>query len=137
MCAIHIGIGHDDYLVIAQFAGAVIGAKAGPQSLTEIRQLLIGRQLFTAGIGNIEDFSAQWQYSLILAVAGLLGRAAGRISFNDKQLRSRCCAARTIRQLTRQAQFTGGAFAIDLLFLAAAQAFLCTVDNPFQQFGSL
>jgi hypothetical protein len=52
---------------------------------------------------DVEDFSSQGQDRLVLAVAALLGRAAGRVALDDEQFRQRWILFLAIGQLAGQA----------------------------------
>ena len=103
MGAVDVGVGHDDDLVVAQlvdreFVGADAGAERGDQ-----RADLLGRQhLVHARALDVEDLSAQRQDGLELAVAALLGRAAGGIALDDEQFRFGRIALLAIGELAGQ-----------------------------------
>ena len=87
MGTVDIGVGHDDDLVVAQLADVeIIAADAGAKRGDERADLGGGQHLVEAGALDIEDLAAQRQHRLVLAVARLLGRAAGRIALDDEQL---------------------------------------------------
>ena len=72
MCAINIGIGHDDDPLVTQ-AVLVIGlARATAERLAEIADLLIGPHFLRCGRGDVEDFTAQGQDRLDFAHTRLL-----------------------------------------------------------------
>src|SRR3546814_13702449 len=52
---------------------------------------------------DVEDFSAQRQHRLVLAVAALLGRAAGRVTLDDEQLAERRVLFLAVGELAGQA----------------------------------
>src|ERR1700755_1116094 len=85
MRAVDVGVGHDDDARIAQILFAVLRQRAGADRLHQVGELGIGGELVLGGGGDVEDFSAQREDSLGLAVARLLGAAAGRVALDDEQ----------------------------------------------------
>ncbi len=88
MRAVDVGIGHDDDAGVAQILLAVMRAGAAADRLHQVGKLRIGGELVLGGGRDVEDLAAQRQDSLGLAVARLLGAAAGRVTLDDEQLRA-------------------------------------------------
>src|SRR3546814_4451081 len=77
VAAVHIGVGHDDDLVVAQLVDVeLVAADAGAERGDQGADLLRGQHLVEARPLDVEDLAAQRQNRLVLAVAALLGRAA-------------------------------------------------------------
>ncbi len=121
-------------LVVAQLVGVeVVTPDAGTERRDERSDLLAAEHAIEAGALDIEDLAAQRQHRLVLAVAPLLGRAAGRIALHDEQLRAVHGRARTVGELAGQAQLAGGRGAGDLLVLAPLQPLLGPLQHELQQ----
>ena len=103
MGAVHVGVGHDDDLVVAQLVQVeVIAADAGAQGGDQ-RADFVGRQhAVETGALHVQDLAAQGQDGLEGPVAALLGRAAGRIALDDEQLRLGRVALLAVGQLAGQ-----------------------------------
>ncbi len=87
MGAVHVRVGHDDDLVVAQLREVeVVAADAGAEGGDERADLLGGEHLVEAGALHVEDLAAQGQHRLEGAVAALLGGAAGRVTLDQEQL---------------------------------------------------
>ena len=77
MRAVDVGVGHDDDLVIAQFAQIELVADAGTECGDQRADLLARQHLVDAGAFHVEDLAAQGEHGLEGPVARLLGAAAG------------------------------------------------------------
>ena len=87
MRTIHIGIGHNDDFVVAQFIGIkVFAADAGAERSDQRRDLIARKHFVKAGALDIEDFAAQRQNRLVLSVAALLSRTTRRVPLDNKKL---------------------------------------------------
>ena len=83
--AVDVCVRHDDDLVVAQLAQVeVVAADAGAERGDERTDLLAGQHFVESRAFHVQDLAAQWQYGLELAVAALLGGAAGRVAFDDE-----------------------------------------------------
>ena len=112
MRAVDVGVGHDDDLVIAQLVDIeVVAADAGAERRDQRADLLARQHLVEARALDVEDLAAQRQHRLELAVAALLGGAAGRIALDDEDLRLRGVALLAIGELAGQAGDVERAFA--------------------------
>ena len=109
-------------------------AGAASQGLNKIAQLLISGELVARGAGDVENFAAQRQHRLAGAVARLFGRSARRIALDDEEFGSLRRIVRAIRELSRQPQLARRGLARDILFGAAARAFLGAFDRPIEEF---
>ena len=99
--------------------------------------MLVGRQLFAAGAGNVEDLAAQGQDRLVGAVARLFGGATGRIAFDDEKLSAGSGILGAVGELAGQTELSNGGLAADFLFLAAAKTFLGPFYDPIEQLFGL
>ena len=120
--AVDIGVGHDDDLVVAQIVRAPVLAGAAAEGGDQVGQLLVAGELVGGGRGDVEDLAAQRQHRLGLAVARLLGRAAGRIALDDEDLGALARVAGAVGELAGQAQLAGRGLAADLLACAFVRA---------------
>jgi hypothetical protein len=117
--AVHVGVGHDDDAVVAQLgdvevvvAGGAAGlADAGAQGGDQREDFIAGQQLFVAGFFHVQDLAAQRQDRLELAVAALLGGAAGGVALDDVDLAQRGVFFLAVGQLAGQAHAVEHAFA--------------------------
>src|SRR6266566_1734315 len=105
---IHVGIGHDNNLVITQFAKiesafAVAIANACAHGRNHGADFVVLKDLVQPRFLDVYELAANRQNGLKLSVAALLGRAAGGITFDDVQLRIRRVAVGAIGQFARQA----------------------------------
>ena len=102
--AVHVGVGHDDDLVIAQLRQIEVVANASSQRADDVRHLLRRQHLVDAGPLHVEDFTSDRQHRLILALAPLLGRPTGRVALDDEHLGIDRIAILALRQSARQPQ---------------------------------
>src|ERR1700730_4885265 len=137
MGAVDVGVGHDDDTAVAQILVLVVDAGAAAERLDEIGKLLVLRQLVLAGRRHVEDFSAQRQDGLRAAVARLLGGAAGGIALDDENLGTVGGAIGAVGEFSRQAQLSHRGLARNILFLAAADALIGTLDHEVEQLVGL
>ncbi len=115
-----------------KFKAVVSFADACSYSGDDIADLLAGDDLYQLGFLYVQDLSAQRKDCLENAVAALLGRTAGRVSFHYEDLRFLGVALLAVGQFAGQAGLGERAFAAGQVFGAAgglaglggAQAFL-------------
>ena len=90
MRAVHIGICHDDDLVIAQFCDVKIISvpfgKTASEGVDHRFDLRVCQDLVDRCFFDIQDLAAYGQDRLVVPVSCGLGRTAGRVSLNDKNL---------------------------------------------------
>src|SRR4051812_35293987 len=101
MGAVDVGIGHDDDTGVAQILLAVMRERAAADRLHQVGKLGIGGELVLGGGRDVEDFSAQGKDRLGLAVARLLGAAAGRVALDDEQFGAFLRAVGAVGELPR------------------------------------
>ena len=141
--AIDVGIGHDDDAAVAALGEVLIFADADADGGDHAADFFVGENFVFARFVGVDDFAAQGEDRLILAHPATLGRAAGRITFDEVQFALVDVAAGAIAELAGQAAAGEGAFAIaDQFFLLAGgdaglgreQAF---VDDRLRDLGIL
>ena len=75
---VHIGIRHDDHLMVSQFADIIITlANTGTEGGNDHFDLFILQHLVETGFLHIKHFSTQRQDGLIFPVSALFGRTTG------------------------------------------------------------
>ncbi|OPY78127.1 MAG: hypothetical protein A4E70_02447 [Syntrophus sp. PtaU1.Bin005] len=110
MGTVHIGIGHDDDLVVADPADVVILLPdPRPQGRNHGLDFLVLKHLVEAGLLHIQDFSPQGQDSLVAAITPLLGGTSRRIPLHEINLASGRVPFLAVRQLSRQRPHLQGA----------------------------
>ena len=137
MGAVDVGVGHDDDAAVAQILVLVVDAGAAAERLDEVGELLVLGQLVLAGRRHVEDLAAQRQDGLRTAIARLLGRAAGAVALDDKNLGAVGGAVGAVGEFSRQAQLSHRGLARNILFLAAAQPLLGALDHEVEQLVGL
>ncbi len=101
---VDVRIGHENNLVIAQFSRVeIVLADAGAKRGNDGANFLVPQHFVVARLFDVEDFSLEREDRLILAVASLLRRAAGRFALDHEQLAPRRIALLAIGKFSRQA----------------------------------
>ena len=100
--AVHVGVGHDDHLVVARLLDVELLADAGADRGDQRPDLLVREHLVDAVLLDVDDLAAQRQDRLGVAVAALLGRAAGGVALDDEDLGQRGVAHRAVGELAGQ-----------------------------------
>ena len=124
MRAVDVGVGHDDDLLVAQVLDREARAGLHPHRQREVGELLVRRQLRGGGAEHVEDLAPQRQHGLGLAVARLLGRAAGRVALDEEELGALAGGARAVGELAGQPQLLDRSLALGLLLGAEAYPLL-------------
>src|SRR3546814_10895565 len=101
--AIDVGVGHDYDAVIAQLVYVEVRPYAVTQSRDQGCDLFAGYQAVETRFFHVQHFAPQGQNSLELAVAALLGRAAGRVTLDDVNFAQGGLFFLAVGQLARQA----------------------------------
>ena len=102
MCTIHIGIGHNDDLVIPQFADIKVFMDTGTESRDHRLDFFIRIDLIQSCLFHIQDLTAQRQDSLgRTASCGFCASACG-ITLYDIDLTVSRILIRTVCQFTGQ-----------------------------------
>ena len=117
MATVHIGIGHDDYLVITnlfqvQRLRVVLCTHRYTHGTEDILDFLAFENLVVHGLLHIQNLTTQWEDSLIITVASLLCRTAGRVSLDEEKLALRRVFRRTIGQFARKSATRKRRFAL-------------------------
>src|SRR3546814_19492365 len=81
----------------------LVAADAGAQRGDQRADLVRGQHAVEARAFDVEDLAPQRQHRLVLAVAALLGRAAGRVALDDEQLAERRVLFLAVGELAGQA----------------------------------
>ena len=104
MCAVNIGIGHDDDAMVAGCIAVVIFADVRANCRNEARNGVARKRTVQASAFDVQNLTAQGQNRLVFAVARLLGRTACGIALDDEDFRQRGIFARAVGKLTRHAE---------------------------------
>src|SRR5207253_4297822 len=110
--AVHVGVGHDDDLVVAGVVDLEALAHAGADRRDDGPDLLVGEDLVDARLLDVQDLASQREDRLEAAVAALLGRAARRVALDQVELGEPGVAD------TAVGQFAGEQPAFEAAFLA-------------------
>ena len=86
MGAVDVGVGHHDDLVVAGVLEVELLVDAGADRGDQRLDHLVVEDLVDPALLDVDDLAAQRQHRLGVAVAALLGRAAGRVALDDEQL---------------------------------------------------
>ena len=100
--AVDVGVAHDDDLVVPQLLEVELLADAGADRRDQRLDLVVGEDLVDAVLLGVDDLAAQGQDRLDVAVAALLGRAAGRVALDHEQLGQGRVPHRAVGELARQ-----------------------------------
>ena len=104
MCTIHIGICHDDDLVIAQLGDieivAVALGKSAAKGINHGLDLGVGQYFVNAGFLHVQDLTADRKDGLIHTVSGSLCTAARRITLYDEDLTLGGISGLAVRQFS-------------------------------------
>ena len=99
---VHVGVRHQDHLVVAQLLEVELLADAGADRRDQRLDLLVREHLVDAVLLDVDDLAAQRQHGLRVAVARLLAAAAGRVALHDEELRQRRVLDGAVGELARQ-----------------------------------
>ena len=104
MGTVHIGIRHDDDLVIAQLGNieivAVALGKSAAEGVDHGLDLCIGKHFIDTGFLHIQDLTADRKNGLIHTVSRCLGTAARRIALYDENLTFGGISGLAVRQFS-------------------------------------
>src|SRR5262249_8659330 len=117
--AVHVGVRHQDDLVVTQLREVeLLRADARAHRRDEQTDFIVGDNLVVPRLLRVDDLAAQRQDRLRLAIASLLGRAAGGIALDEEELAILWVALRAVGQLGRQSLVIAPALARQLARLA-------------------
>ncbi len=104
MCTVHIGIGHNNNLVIAKLCNIKIISisfrKSAAKCIDHRLDLRIGKHLVNTCLFNIQNLTSNRKDCLIITVSGCLCRTACGISLYDKDLTLGRISSLTVCQLS-------------------------------------
>ena len=102
--SVHVGVGHQDDLAVAQLGGIeIVLADAGAERRDHGANFFVAQHLVVTGFLYVEDFALQRQDGLEAAIAALLGGATGGFALDQKQFAAFRLAFGTIGQLAGKA----------------------------------
>ena len=101
MQAVGIRVGQNTNLVIAQ-ASKIGAGGIHTNGQRDVVYFLGGQYLTGVDLPRVQNFSAQGHDGLKFSVSSLLGGAASRVTFHQKQFRSGGILAGAVRQFARQ-----------------------------------
>ena len=102
--AVHVGIGHDDDLAVADLGGVeIVLADARAQRGDHGADFFVAQHLVVARLFDVENFALERQNRLEAAVAALFGRAAGRFALHQEQFATLRIFLLAIGQFVRHA----------------------------------
>src|SRR5437763_858672 len=102
VAAVHVGIRHQDDLVVAQFLDVELVVDAGADRRDHGGDLLRREHLVEARLLDVEDLAAQGKDRLRAPIAALLRRPACGVSLDDVELALLGVALLAVSQLARQ-----------------------------------
>ena len=117
MGTVHVGISHNNNLVVADFIKVKILTDAGTERCNNRLEFLIAEYLVEPGLFDVQHLSPQRQNCLRLTVAPLLCGTACRITFYNVDLAFFRVFGRTVGEFSRQPEAVKTAF--------SAGRFLC------------
>ena len=102
MCAVNIGIGHDDNLVIPELLLVEVVRNACAERHYNGAELIVADNLVESALFNVEHFSPKGKNRLDSSVSSLFGGAACGVSLNDEKLCYRGVLFRAVGKLSGQ-----------------------------------
>ena len=100
--AVDVGVGRHHDLVVPGALDVELVVDAGPDRRDQRLDLVVGEDLVDAALLDVDDLAAQRQHRLGVAVAGLLGGAAGGIALDHEDLGQARVLDRAVGELARQ-----------------------------------
>ncbi len=113
MRAVHVGVGHQHNVVIAQAAEVKVLANICAQCRNQRLNFLVAQRLVEARLLNVENLAAQRENGLEAAVAPLFGRAACAVTLHNVDFALLGVAARAVGQLAGEREALQRALADD------------------------
>ena len=103
MRAVHVGVGHDDDLVVAQLAEVeLVAPDAGAERGDQRADLLAAEHPVEPRPLDVQDLAAQRQHRLVRPAPPLLRRAAGAVALDEEDLGLRRVLLLAVGELARQ-----------------------------------
>ena len=115
MGAVHIGVRHDDDLVVAQLGLVKILPQAGAQGGDHRLELVVAVDLVRPGLLHVEHLAPERQDGLETGVPPLLGGAPCGVALHDIDFGEGWVALVAVGQLTRKGGALQGILAPDVL----------------------
>ena len=128
MRAVHVGVGHDDDLVVAGLVGVEAAdgfaalADAGAYGGDERSDFFVGEDLVEAGLLGVDQLASEREDGLVAAVAALFGGAAGRVALDEVDFADLGVALGAVGELAGEAAAGEGALADGFAGLAGGLA---------------
>jgi len=134
VCAVDVGVGHDDDLAVPRAVQVERPPRPGADHLQDRGALGVVQHVGDRGLLNVQDLAADRQQRLVVRRAGQLGGAEGTVPLDDEQLGAADVGAAAVGQLGGQ---RGGLesvlAALGLLVGAGADPRLHLGDDLVQQ----
>ena len=108
--AIHVSVGHEHDLAIAEFLNVELVVNAGAQGSDNGLDLVVFQHLVQAGFFHIEDLAPQRQNRLIHGVPTTFGRTAGGVALHNVELGFGWVLGPAVRKLAGESAQVGGGF---------------------------
>src|SRR5436190_6770056 len=102
VCAIDVGVGHDDDPVVAKLGRVEALADPRTESDDQRADVLAREDLVEARLLDVEQLAPERQDGLVAPVPALLGRAAGRVTLDEIELAPSRVTLLAVRQLARK-----------------------------------
>ena len=117
MATVHVSIGHDDDLVIAELREVqchtvLFGADGHAESSIDVTDLFALEDLVLHRLLHVEDLTTQREDRLELTVTTLLSRTTCRVTLDEEELREDGILRGAVGELTRQATTREGGLAL-------------------------
>ena len=113
--AVHVGVGHNDHLVVAQLALVKLLPQAGAQGGDDGGELVVAVHLVRPGLLHVEHLAPQGEDGLVPGVPALLGGAAGGVALDDVNFRQGRVPLIAVGQLAREGGPLQGVLPADVL----------------------
>ena len=117
MATVHVSIGHNDDLVIAELRevqrhAVLFGADGHAESRVDVADLFALENLVLHRLLYVEDLTTQREDRLELTVTTLLSRTTCRVTLDEEELRENGVLRGAVGELTRQATTREGGLAL-------------------------
>ena len=99
---VHVGVRHQDDLVVAELGDVELVVDTGAQRRDHRLDLVVLEHAVDPRLLHVDDLAADGQDGLELRVPAALGRAAGRVALDHVDLGDRRVGGLAVGQLARQ-----------------------------------